>query len=70
MTKNGNGNKAQDFRFETLALHAGYSPDPSPGARCPHLSDNLVPVPRHRPRGGAIQPARAGNIYPYHEPDQ
>jgi len=33
MTKNGNGNKAQDFRFETLALHAGYSPDPVTGAR-------------------------------------
>jgi len=30
---NGNGTKAQDFRFETLALHAGYTPDPTTGAR-------------------------------------
>ena len=32
MTHN-NGTQAQDYRFETLALHAGYTPDPTTGAR-------------------------------------
>ncbi|MCC6798631.1 MAG: aminotransferase class I/II-fold pyridoxal phosphate-dependent enzyme, partial [Anaerolineae bacterium] len=29
----GNGNKPHDYRFETLALHAGYTPDPVTGSR-------------------------------------
>ncbi|HMM26747.1 MAG: O-acetylhomoserine aminocarboxypropyltransferase/cysteine synthase family protein [Chloroflexota bacterium] len=32
MTKS-NGNKPHDHRFETLALHAGYTPDPATGSR-------------------------------------
>jgi O-acetylhomoserine (thiol)-lyase len=64
MTKNGNGTKAQDFRFETLALHAGYSPDPATGSRAVPLYQTVSYQFRDTDHAAALFSLQEpGNIY-------
>ena len=62
-TSNGNG-KAHELSFESLALHAGYSPDPSTGARAVPLYQTTSYQFRDSDHAAALFALQeAGNIY-------
>ena len=44
------------YGFETRAVHAGATPDPTGRAQHADLPDHVLRVRRRRPRGGAVQP--------------
>lgn len=61
---NTNGSKAQNQRFETLALHAGYSPDPTTGARAVPIYQTTSYQFRNTEHAAALFGLQeAGNIY-------
>jgi len=61
---NTNGSKAQNLRFETLALHAGYSPDPTTGARAVPIYQTTSYQFRNTDHAAALFGLQeVGNIY-------
>ena len=60
-----------DWGFETRQIHAGAEPDPTTGARAvADLPDDLVRLPRHRARRGALRARGARqHLHADHEPD-
>jgi len=61
---NTNGSKAQNQRFETLALHAGYTPDPTTGARAVPIYQTTSYQFRNTDHAAALFGLQeVGNIY-------
>lgn len=61
---NTNGSKAQDFRFETLALHAGYTADPTTGSRAVPIYQTTSYQFRDTDHAAALfSLEESGNIY-------